>query len=65
MCKLVRFDSTLLGIYDFPNVDKILDIKKVYDLVNISGLLKESLKGPCFSVSRVTTNSVHFIDIDK
>ena len=53
---LVRFDRTMFLLDDFSNMENILALNKLHDLVNMSGLLKTSLKGPCFTVMRNMTN---------
>ena len=37
---LGRFESSMLFLSDFPNLEKSLDVKKVNELVNMSDILK-------------------------
>ena len=62
---LTRLKVQCLVLLNIPNLEKILVIKKVYDLVYLSGLLKISLKVSCIAVFKALYNIIHLLYMKK
>ena len=61
MYHLASLKVQCLVLLILPKLDKSLVVKKVYDLVNMSDVLKVSLYVPCLDLLKAVMNTVHLV----
>ena len=58
---LASLKCQCLVLLILPKLEKSLVVKKVYDLVNMSDVLKVSLYVPCLDLLKAVMNIVHLV----
>ena len=63
MYHLASLKHQCLVLLILPNLEKSLVVKKMYDLVNMSDVLKVSLYVPCLDLLKAVMNIVHLVNL--